>query len=170
MLTGAVPHPQSQGRAERFHRTFLGLVRKVLDDASEWPLMIDSLLYSYRTRHCSAIGMSPMLAMCGWTPRTQSPWLDNRCWSPHDWFSQQQQKCAVISSLIEECLSDFDRDWKLPLMCHFSVGDSVLYRSSERSPKVKRPWETGWTVTRIITPTTVEIGHAYKRGKITNVD
>ena len=170
VLKGAVRHPQSQGGAERFHRTFLGLVRKVLDDASEWPLMIDSLLYSYRTRHCSAIGMSPMLAMCGWTPRTQSPWLDNRCWSTNDWVSQQQQKRAVMSSLIEECLSEVDREWKPPLTCHFSVGDSVLYRSPERSPKVKRPWETGWTVTRIITPTTVEIDHAHKRGKITNVD
>ena len=42
--TGAVRHPQSQGTAERFNRTLLGLIRKLDDKSSSWRNDLDILL------------------------------------------------------------------------------------------------------------------------------
>ena len=72
--TGAVRHPQSQGGAERFNRTLLGMIRKVLDSSHNWVVELDMLLYQYRTRPHSVSKISPIRAMFGWeSPReTQS--------------------------------------------------------------------------------------------------
>ncbi|XP_065196213.1 uncharacterized protein LOC135827687 [Sycon ciliatum] len=66
---GAIRHPQSQGSAERFNRTLLTLIRKVLTDAADWRAELDLLLYHYRIRSHAVTKIPPMHAMCGWTPR-----------------------------------------------------------------------------------------------------
>jgi len=66
--TGAVRHPQSQGSAERFNRTLIGLIRKVLDSSTNWEADLETLLFFYRNRPHGATALSPMVAMVGWQP------------------------------------------------------------------------------------------------------
>ncbi|XP_065196224.1 uncharacterized protein LOC135827698 [Sycon ciliatum] len=68
VLNGAVSHPQSQGSVERFNRTLLTLIRKVLDEADVWRSELDVLLYFDRIRVHSVLKISPMCAMLGWEP------------------------------------------------------------------------------------------------------
>ena len=63
--TSVSRHPQSQGSVERFNRTLLGLVRKVLDESSDWRADLDVLLFHYRNRPHSITKISPMMAMVG---------------------------------------------------------------------------------------------------------
>ena len=67
--TGAVRHPQSQGTAERFNRTLLTLIRKVLEESSDWKTDLDVLLSHYRNRPHSATGLAPAEVMVGGLPR-----------------------------------------------------------------------------------------------------
>ena len=62
---GAVRHPQSQGAAERFNQALLTLVRKVLDESSDWQVDLAMLLYFYRNRPT----VSPVSHLC-------KQWLD----------------------------------------------------------------------------------------------
>ena len=64
--TGAVRHPQSQGGAERFNRTLLGLIRKVCDESgADWKDDLDVLVHLYRTRPHNTTGNPPMQAIVG---------------------------------------------------------------------------------------------------------
>ena len=57
--------PQSQRAAERFNRT---LIRKTVQ-FQDWRVDLDMLLFYYRTRIHSGLGVSPMMAMYGWETR-----------------------------------------------------------------------------------------------------
>ena len=68
--TGAVRHPQSQGGAEWFNRTLLGLIRKVCDESgADWKVDLDVPVHLYRTWPHNTNGIPPMQAMVEWMPR-----------------------------------------------------------------------------------------------------
>ena len=79
-------HLQSQGGAERFNRTLLGMIRTVLDSSHNWVVELDILLYQYRTQPHS---VPKMRAVFGWespdafvekqSPDSASIWVDGAC-------------------------------------------------------------------------------------------
>ena len=87
MQTGAVHHRQSQ--VERFNRTLLGMIRKVLDSSHNWVVELDMLLCQYGTRPHSVSKIFPMRTMMGWespdafveihSPGSAFIWVDDVC-------------------------------------------------------------------------------------------
>ena len=167
---GAVRHPQSQGAAERFNRTLLTLIRKTLDEADDWRASLDLLLYYYRTRPHAVTNISPMLAMVGWQP--SSLLVENApmamCLSA--WTEKLSGTAARIRDYLEVELSktDFVEPNVEPSYC---IGDHVLLRTPDRRQKRRRPYESGWYVADIVSPSTVLIEHESSGStKVVNVD
>jgi len=166
--TGAVWHPQSQGGAERFNRTLLTLIRKVLDSSDDWLAELDVLLFYYRTRPHSALRMSPMRAMFGWEARdlliegmprfSKSAWVDDVC-----------SDAARVRDYITELYAAHDVPLDDEAVCPYDVGDSVLLHRPARHQKRLAPYESGWRVKKVVGPATVVIAHG-KREKVINVD
>ena len=164
--TGAVRHPQSQGSAERFNRTLLGLIRKVLDDSHTWKEDLEMLLRSYRIRPHGATGISPMEAMVGWKPDIIVQKEDACEFSA--WCSQLKERSARIRDLVESELSSGDFV-NQPMECPYGIGDDVLLARPDRHQKCLTPFESGWTVKKVVAPSTVVIRSIEGGEKVVNV-
>ncbi|XP_065195653.1 uncharacterized protein LOC135827058 [Sycon ciliatum] len=154
--TGAVRHPQSQGSAERFNRTLLTLIRKMLDSSSDWKSELPVLLHYYRTRLHAAIGVSPMEAMCGWLPRQLTVDESAVGSSLSDWVDSLAGRSARIRDFVEAELSSHDFV-EGSASNPYAVGDAVLLRHPARSQKRLPPFEAGWKVTEILGPGSVRV-------------
>ena len=99
--TGAVRHPQFQGGAERFNRTLLGLIRKVLDDSSDWRADLDVLLFYYRNRPHSTTQLSPMQAMVGWQPQHLIVGMAEEACTLSQWTTQLHARVARVRDIID---------------------------------------------------------------------
>ncbi|XP_065182544.1 uncharacterized protein LOC135813373 [Sycon ciliatum] len=172
--TGAVRHPESQGAAERMNRSLLGLIRKVLSTTSDWQQDLDVLLFFYRNRPHHATRLSPTEAMIGWWPRhlVVEPANDDCLLS--EWVTKLADRTAVVRDLVESELASADF---LESPCRanpYCVGDHVLYRHPSRRQKRLPPFQTGWTVKRIVSPSTVVISHKHGatgvKEKTVNID
>ncbi|XP_065185766.1 uncharacterized protein LOC135816500 [Sycon ciliatum] len=139
--TGAVRHPQSQGAAERYNRTLLTLIRKVLDESSDWMDDLQMLVHFYRSRPHSVTGMSPMMAMVGWDPPVLID--DGRPRYDFDtWQAEHAARSARIRDLLEDAMSEGDcHDEVLP--CAYQAGDAVMLRMPSRRQKRLPPFESG---------------------------
>ena len=168
---GAVRHPQSQGAAERFNRTLLTMIRKTIQ-GNDWKKDLDLLLFYYRTRYHAGAGMSPMMAMFAWEPRgllVEEPramigdTLGN-------WAEDVRARAARIRDLVAE---EFDSG--APVLprstAPYEPGDAVQLRRPARRQKRLAPYEEGWVVETVVSPTTVVIRRASGgQEKIVNVD
>ena len=166
---GAVRHPQSQGMAERFNRTLLTLVRKTLEEADDWKTAIDLLLYFYRVRPHVATKLSPMEAMVGWEPNNLLVQMPDNEPTLSAWVDRQRKQAARIRDFVEEELSAHDF-LDAQSACPYQVGDRVLLRRPSRHQKLQAPFESGWTVSEVIAPSTVKIIAPNHKAKIVNVD
>ena len=166
MKMGAVRHPQSQGSAERFNRTLLGLIRKVLDDSHTWKEDLEMLLRSYRIRPHGATGISPMEAMVGWKPDIIVQKEDACEFSA--WCSQLKEGSARISDLVESELSSGDFV-NQPMECPYGIGDDVLLARPDRHQKCLTPFESGWTVKKVVAPSAAVIRSVEGGEKVVNV-
>ena len=164
--TGAVRHPQSQGSAERFNRTLLGLIRKVLDDSHTWKEDLEMLLRSNRTRPHSATAISPMEAMVGWKPDIIVQKEDACEFSA--WCSQLKERSARIRDLVESELSSGDFV-NQPMECQYGIGDDVLLARPDRHQKCLTPFESRWTVKKVVAPSTNVIKPIEGGEKVVNV-
>ena len=170
MRTGAVRHPQSQGGVERVNRTILTLLRKVLDEASDWRTELDIALYCYRVRSHTTTKVSPFVAMTGWQPRDLVVEAEVDEYSPSEWSDHLAKKSAKIRDLVEAELSSTDvEDCNMEAECAYSVGQEVMLLKPSRRQKLQSPYEPGWTVIKVIAPSTVVIGN-HGREKVVNVD
>ena len=167
---GAVRHPQSQGSVERFNRTLLTLIRKKLDGSDDWKAELDLLLFHYRVRPHGATRISPAEAMYGWGPRNLLV-RDDKPEEPSQsaWVDRLRQKSVEIADYLEEQLSAVDFV-DIPATCHYGVGEAVLFRRPDRHQKRQPPYESGWRVTKVIAPSTVEISSSAGGCKVVNVD
>ena len=174
--TGAVRHPQSQGGAERFNRTILTLIRKVLDTAADWLAELEILLFFYRTRPHSELKISPMRAMFGWEPRalfvdgipstlSSSLWVDGVC-----------DKAARVHDYLTAVVAEHA---PAPVVespsCPYVVGDRVLLRNPDRRQKRQPPFDSGWSVKHVIGPASVVICRVHpesgrRQEKVVNVE
>ena len=67
-----------------------------------------------------------------------------------------RQKSVEIADYLEEQLSAADFV-DIPATCPYGVGEAVLFRRPDRHQKRQPPYESGWRVTKVIAPSTVEI-------------
>ena len=128
---GAVRHPRSQGAVERFNQTLLSLIRKVLDSSDDCQLDLDMLLFYYRSRPHSSIGISPMRAMYGWSPRGL---VVDRPRPQHDigsWVADLHRRSAGIREHLEESAARMDFTTKPSP--RYSGGEKVLLRRPARA-------------------------------------
>ena len=170
--TGAVRHPQSQGTAERFNRTLLTLIRKVLEDSSDWRADLDVLLFQYRNRPHGTTQLSPMIAMTGWQPRHIIVDDVKEACDMTQWASELSARIARVRDIVETELSSRDFVDLPDGPCAYAVGDRVLLRRPERRQKRMPPYEPGWLVTAIVSPSTVVIARQdeCQRPKTVNID
>ncbi|XP_065198703.1 uncharacterized protein LOC135830368, partial [Sycon ciliatum] len=167
---GAVRHPQSQGSVERFNRTLLTIIRKTLEDDDDWETALELLLFHYRSRPHTATKISPMEAMHGWQPHRLLIEQDSTELSDSAWVDKLQRKSARLRDHLEVELARLDfLDAPVP-ECPYPVDTVVLLRRPERHSKILTPFESGWHVIRIISPSTVRIATADGRSKLVNVD
>ena len=152
-------HCQSQGGAERFNRTLLGMICKGLDSSHNWVVELDMLLYQYRTRPHSVSKISPMRAMFGWespdafvekhSPDSASIWVDGVC-----------EMAARVQDYMTDILAEHDDPVEV-CDCPYSVGDSVLLRQPSRRQKHLPPYEYGWSVNKVLGPRNVVINRLH---------
>ena len=163
--------PQSQGGAERFNRTLLGLIRKVCDESgADWKDDLDVLVHLYRTRPHNTTGIPPMQAMVGWMPRQFLVEDVRDACALSEYVSLLNERSARIRDVIEEELSTRDfLDTAAP--CPYLPGHNVMLLHSDRRQKRSSPFEKGWVVSKIISPSTVVIRSAVSpnREKVVNV-
>ena len=170
--TGAVRHPQSQGAAERFNRTLLTLIRKTLANSADWKQDLKLLLFYYNTRPHGSTHLPPMEAMFGWQPRSfivDSPDTDLLL---SEWVIRLSKRSAAIHDYIEEELSrrDFVSD---PRENPYRPDDPVQLLRPDRHQKCSAPYEPGWQVVDVISPSTVRIRRSiddHVQEKVVNVD
>jgi len=63
-------HPQTDGETERFHATFLQMLRSfVTKNHRDWSEHIPALLYAYHNTIHTATGYTPHMLLFGWCPR-----------------------------------------------------------------------------------------------------
>ena len=170
---GAVRHPQSQGAVERFNRTLLTLIRKVLAESDDWMTSLDLLLFYYRIRPHSATGISPMQAMSGWQPQSLLVEQDCPVRSLSAWTDALRAQAARVRDYVEEELSKVDFIEHVGV-CPYNVGDRVLLRRDHRHQKRLAAYESGWLVVKVVSPSTVHIqrttGAIRASVKVVNVD
>ena len=155
--TGAVRHVPTIARlhVERFNRTLLTLMRKVLSESSDWTADLNTLLYFYRNRPHSAIKVSPMEAISGWKPHQLIADPDQTL-PDSDWSRDHSARCARLRDLVEAELSDADRI-QVESDPVYHVGDPVLLRRPDRHQKRLPTYEAGWLVTHVLSSSTVVI-------------
>ena len=164
---GAVRHPQSQGSVERYNRTLLTIIRKTLDGAEDWEEAVDMLLFHYRIRPHSVTEISPMRAMYRWEPNVlieQRP----EVFSASAWVDRLESRAAEIRDYLEEQLAQMDWIDADGTVCPYRTGDPVLLRQPERHRKQQPPYDVGWVVDRIVTPSTVR-NTSGNRSKVVNI-
>ncbi|XP_065186075.1 uncharacterized protein LOC135816901 [Sycon ciliatum] len=168
--TGAVRHPQSQGTAERMNRTLLTMIRKLAEDSSDWLQDLPVMLHFYRTRPHGMTGVSPMLAMVGWEPKSIITGVTTESTV---WQQAHAARCARLRDLLDSELSKVDRQ-EDERDCPFHVGDSVLLKQPSRRQKRLPPFQTGWSVIKVVSPSTVVVRRQPHMGqvqeKVVNVD
>jgi len=161
---GAVRHPQSQGGAERFNRTLINLIRKTVSAGGDWASELQMMGFYYRNRPHSQLGISPMQAMLAWEPRNlivESIQPEER-FGLDTWVTTLHEKAARVRDLVTEELANADVEQ--PETAAYNEGDKVLLRRPARSQKCVPPFEAGWYVNRVISPTTLVIARSDDNG------
>ena len=169
--TGAVRHPQTQGMAERFNRTLLGLIRKVLEESTDWLAELPVLMHYYNSRIHSAIGISPMKAMIGWQPRALVSARINLS-DPREWQDEHAARCARVRDLLDAEMSEKDH-CESEHECPFAPDDSVLLQQPKRRQKCTPPYQCGWRIKKVLSGSTVVIWRRFKgvlQEKVINID
>ena len=62
-------HPQTNGLTERFNQMSFSLIAKINEDQSNWDMLLDPILFSYRVTRQSSTKYSPYFMMFGRHPR-----------------------------------------------------------------------------------------------------
>ena len=146
------------------NETLLTMIRKVLTESEDWLQELSLLLYRYCirllivSRRC--LPCTPCLAGClgsssliGATCQTTlSSWTDNL-----------MRSAAEMCDFVEHELAQTDFV-ESPRVCPFPVGTPVLLKRPARHKKSLPPYECGWTVINVVSPSTVVIQRLHPSG------
>ena len=148
---GAVRHAQSQGAAERFHRSLLTMIRKLHEGSSDWKRDLAVLLFYYRVRPHSVLKMSPAKAMMGWEPRDMLIESKKKEVTEPQWTEDLQRRIADIRDYVQEQLAAVDfieAEAENP----YQPGDPIQLRNSDRRQKRMPAYDRGWIVVKVVSP------------------
>ena len=154
-------HPQSDGMVERFNRTLLEHLKKMVDEHQrDWDKYIQLFLMAYRSATHNSTGQSPAMVIFGKEMRLPSelrfgtPPSDARL-ETSDYVAELQKDLRDIHDKTRDKLKlSSDRmKTRYDSLCNsvgFQVGDQVwLYnpkRRKGRSPKLQQDWEGPYNV------------------------
>ena len=62
-------HPQTNSRAEKFNANILNALRTHCEGYSQWPSLLSTIAYNFRTTVLSSVGLSPYRICFGFEPR-----------------------------------------------------------------------------------------------------
>ena len=156
------------GTVERANHTILSLIHKVLDHSADWVADLRMLEFYHRTRPHSVIRISPMKAMVGWEcPHFIIENEISAC-AMSVWASKLSEQSARIRDLLEEELSSGDFI-EVSAACPYEVGDHVLLQIPSRHQKRLPPFEDGWVVKKVVSPSTIVVMKPGRADKVANI-
>ena len=116
-----------------------------------------SVLLSEPPAH-SSTGFAPIEAMIGWKPNQLVVQSSKPTVPLSAWVQELTMRTARIRDLVDAEMSTANFQESVP--CSYSVGDRVLLLRPERRQKCVPPFESGWHVSEMVSPSTVRIRQA----------
>jgi len=177
--------PQANGKAERMIRVIKdGLAKFIEPGQKDWPDFLPLILLSYRAAVHSALKYSPAELMYG-----------RRLVLPADLYTcppepPAESELRGLPADLRDVLRDLHHEaaQNLTSASHamkmrydgkaritpFRQGDMVWFYNPQRkkgiNPKLQRPWECDWQITKVINDITVRIEREGKRPRVVHVD
>lgn len=146
-------HPQGNGRLERFHRTLKERLR-CCREVRNWPANLVDVLLAYNSTVHSATGFSPFQMTFGFQPRP-----------PGDWSAAYTRgDCPLTADLHRiwnECKVGNPNGTHGAIKKALAVGDMVFVRVPG-GHGLGKIWDGPKPITKIVGPTTVEVGGSEK--------
>ena len=145
-----------------------------METSTDWKADLELLLHFYHSRPHCLTKISPFTAMMGWEPssrivecmrnqpeRTLSQWVDDLT-----------QRVADVWDHLEQALSSADSGEADSGVHPYTVGDVVMLLRPKRQQKLLSPYEPGWIVRKLLSPSTVVIEHEDhpERQKVINIE
>ena len=148
-------HPSSNGRCERFNRTFKELLQRLVKNTpSQWEDRLGDALMAYRTSVSLTTGHAPFFLL--YSRRNRLPLTrtlqTNRATAFGNRLDDQAIALQTARALTEDSRRyNRERLAKKANANDIAVGDSVLLKSEDRIPFTSR-WDPQWEVTRVRGP------------------
>ena len=148
-------HPQANGKIERFHRTFKGMIKRLAFRANQpWERQVGTALAAYRQNVHSSVGVSPFQALYGRTCRLP---LQNSHLTTDTTDDRVQTLLTtwrdVRRNIRHSRIANQQRMAKRPEGAKLKIGDSALLRKPGLQPSFSPKWEQEWVVKRVRHPT-----------------
>ncbi|KRZ48421.1 Pol polyprotein [Trichinella nativa] len=171
-------HPQSDGLVERANRTLLQLFRTYMVKDADWEDHLPLMLYPYRTAKHASTGASPFTLMFGREAKT-IPALptvpDQWNYSSEHWHNSRARKMQQLYTFAKEHLTleaqrqkeQYDRAARAPPTL---LGGTPVWIWYPRRGKFKPQWQGGWTISKYLSPTTVQVRRDDGQNKVIHVN
>ena len=168
-------HPQTNGKIERFHRTFKGILRTFINARpNEWEDHIGPTLWAHRVSTSTVTGYTPFFLTYGRKQRVPFARI---------YEIPEGQESSTLGSRLQELANAFrsaavnteeSRKYNLERLAkranagEIQIGDSVVILANESSP-LDPKWDHGYIVVNIRGPVITAEGQG-KRRRIVNRD
>ena len=145
-------HPQSNGKTERFNRTFKEMLAKFVNNETyTWQDRLGDVLAAYRISDNSVTGFSPYFLLYG--RRSRMPLTKTLRVSSDDYFGNRLDDLARALQLARHNTTESRRFNRARLLARANAkeikkGDFVIVTAEERLTLTSR-WDPLWVVTRI---------------------
>ena len=165
-------HPQSDGMIERFNRTLEAMLAMfVSDNQRDWDRCLPYVMMAYRTSVHETTGCTPSEMMMGRDVRLPADLLtgrfdDDTCDEPIEYVEKLQDRLEQVHQYAREHLK-IASDRQKKNYDHkaqeggYNKGDAVWLHNPRRkkgfSPKLQRPWDGPYLVTKRLSDVTYRI-------------
>ena len=178
-------HPESNGETERFNRTLISMLRKVLQDGkhADWDKMLGDVMFAYRSSVHSSTLETPYYIIHGRDPNfainnlllnnethnvTQSDYIGNLIDRLRFCFHKVRQETEQARKRQK---AQYDKNAKTP---SFKIGDAVLLDIRVVKPgdcrKFTSKFQGPFRVTRVFDNNTAEISDSSLKTQRTHVN
>ncbi|KRZ85337.1 Transposon Tf2-8 polyprotein [Trichinella sp. T8] len=155
-------HPQSDGLVERANRTLLQLFRTYMVKDADWEDHLSLMLYAYRTAKHASTGASPFTLMFGREAKTipaRRRYQINGTISVNigtiHWNKPNTKRSSTIAQH-----KRYRRFWAAP----------HLWIWYPQRGKFQPQWRFGWTISKYLSPTTVQVRRDDRQHKVIRVN